>query len=109
MKVSEKLKNLRTLMQQQNIDAFVVYSADPHASEYLPEFWQERVWISGFTGSAGFAVITKDKAGVWTDSRYFVQAAEELQGSGFTLFKEGVEGTPIYTDWLLEELPKEQK
>lgn len=104
MTTREKLALLRTEMKSNNIGAFIVYSSDPHASEYLPEFWLERAWISGFTGSAGFAVITLDKAGIWTDSRYFVQATEELKDSGFDLFKEGVEGTPNYVDWLLKEL-----
>lgn len=109
MTTQDKLQQLRVLMKQSDIGAFVVYSADPHASEYLPTYWQERVWVSGFTGSAGFAVITKDKAGVWTDSRYFVQATEELQGSGFDLFKEGVEGTPNYIDWILTQVQEGQK
>lgn len=104
MKTQEKLSILRHQMQSENIDAFVVFSADPHLSEYPPKEWLERQWITGFTGSAGFAVITKDKAGLWTDSRYFVQAPIELKGSGIELFKDGVEGTPDYTDWLLSEL-----
>lgn len=106
MKTSDKLSLLRKQMQTENIDAFVVFSADPHLSEYLPKEWQERQWISGFTGSAGFVVITKDKAGLWTDSRYFVQAPIELEGSGIDLFKDGIEGTPDYTDWLLTQLPE---
>ncbi|ATA73911.1 Xaa-Pro aminopeptidase [Capnocytophaga sp. H4358] len=106
MKTSEKLLLLRKQMQTEGVDAFVVFSADPHLSEYLPKEWLERQWISGFTGSAGFVVITEDKAGLWTDSRYFVQAPIELEGSGIDLFKEGVEGTPDYTDWLLSELPE---
>lgn len=106
MNTSEKLSLLRKQMQTENVDAFVVFSADPHLSEYLPEEWLERAWLSGFTGSAGFVVITKDKAGLWTDSRYFVQAPIELKGSGIDLFKEGVEGTPDYADWLVSQLPK---
>lgn len=106
MNTSEKISALRNEMKNQNIDAFVVFSADPHMSEYLPKKWQERQWISGFTGSAGFVVFTKDKAGLWTDSRYFVQAPMELKGSGISLFKDGVEGTPSYTQWLLQELPE---
>ncbi|WP_392421026.1 aminopeptidase P family protein [Capnocytophaga canis] len=106
MKTSEKLLLLRKQMQTEGVDAFVVFSADPHLSEYLPKEWLERQWISGFTGSAGFVVITEDKAGLWTDSRYFVQAPIELEGSGIDLFKEGVEGTPDYADWLLSELPE---
>lgn len=97
---------LRQKMSENNIDAFIVYSADPHMSEYLPAEWQERSWLSGFTGSAGFVVITKDKAGLWTDGRYFVQAPEELQGSGIDLFKEGMDGTPNYIDWIISEIPE---
>ena len=97
---------LRQKMQENNIDAFIVYSADPHMSEYLPTEWQERTWLSGFTGSAGFVVITKDKAGLWTDGRYFVQAPVELQGSGIDLFKDGMVGTPDYIDWIISEIPE---
>lgn len=106
MKTVEKLSLLRKEMKAHQIDAFIVFSADPHLSEYLPKEWLERAWLSGFTGSAGFVVVTLNKAGVWTDSRYFVQAAIELKDSGITLFKEGVEGTPDYADWLLQELPE---
>ncbi|MDO5104642.1 aminopeptidase P family protein [Capnocytophaga sp.] len=106
MKTSEKITLLRKQMQTEGVDAFVIFSADPHLSEYLPEEWLERAWLSGFTGSAGFVVVTRDKAGLWTDSRYFVQAPIELKDSGITLFKEGVEGTPDYVDWLVSELPK---
>ncbi|MDO4880595.1 MAG: aminopeptidase P family protein [Capnocytophaga sp.] len=109
METREKVSLLREQMKANNLSAFIVYSADPHMSEYLPEYWLERAWISGFTGSAGFAVFTLDKAGVWTDSRYFVQAAAELNGTGIDLFKEGVEGTPNYIDWLLSELPEGTK
>lgn len=105
MTSSEKIRTLRQKMQENNIDAFIVYSADPHMSEYLPTEWQERTWLSGFTGSAGFVVITKDKAGLWTDGRYFVQAPVELQGSGIDLFKDGMEGTPNYIDWIISEIP----
>ncbi|MGV8916013.1 MAG: aminopeptidase P family protein [Kaistella sp.] len=106
MTSSEKIRTLRQKMQENNIDAFIVYSADPHMSEYLPTEWQERTWLSGFTGSAGFVVITNDKAGLWTDGRYFVQAPVELQGSGIDLFKDGMEGTPNYIDWIISEIPE---
>lgn len=106
MTVKEKLSLLRKEMENKGIDAFVVYSTDPHIGEYTPDHWRERQWISGFTGSVGTAVITKDKAGIWTDSRYFIQAALELKDSGFTLFKEGVFGTPTYENWLFDELSK---
>ena len=106
MTSSEKISALRQKMQDQNIDAFIVYSADPHMSEYLPNEWQERSWLSGFTGSAGFVVITKENAGLWTDGRYFVQAPIELKDSGIDLFKDGMEGTPNYIDWIISEIPK---
>lgn len=109
MTASEKVGALRQKMQEQNIDAFIVYSADPHMSEYLPNEWQERSWLSGFTGSAGFVVITKDKAGLWTDGRYFTQAPIELKGSGIDLFKDGTEGTPNYIDWIISEIPAKGK
>lgn len=109
MTSSEKIAALRQKMQDQNIDAFIVYSADPHMSEYLPAEWQERSWLSGFTGSAGFVVITKDKAGLWTDGRYFVQAPKELKGSGIDLFKDGIDGTPHYIDWIISEIPENGK
>ena len=107
MTSSEKIVALRQKMSENNIDAFIVYSADPHMSEYLPAEWQERTWLSGFTGSAGFVVITKDKAGLWTDGRYFVQAPIELKDSGIDLFKEGMDGTPNYIDWIISEIPEE--
>ncbi|SEG40569.1 Xaa-Pro aminopeptidase [Halpernia humi] len=107
MTSQEKVALLREKMAENNIDAFIVYSADPHMSEYLPKEWQERSWLSGFTGSAGFVVITKDKAGLWTDGRYFVQAPKELEGSGIDLFKDGMEGTPNYIDWIISEIPSD--
>jgi Xaa-Pro aminopeptidase len=109
MTSKEKVAALREEMQKNNVDAFIVYSADPHMSEYLPEEWQERAWLSGFLGSAGFVVVTKDKAGLWTDGRYFTQAAIELAGSGIDLFKDGMEGTPHYIDWIISEIPANGK
>jgi len=109
MTSKEKVAALREEMQKNNVDAFIVYSADPHMSEYLPEEWQERTWLSGFLGSAGFVVVTKDKAGLWTDGRYFTQAAIELEGSGIDLFKEGMEGTPDYISWIISEIPANGK
>lgn len=109
MTSKEKVAALREEMQKNNVDAFIVYSADPHMSEYLPEEWQERAWLSGFLGSAGFVVITKNKAGLWTDGRYFTQAPIELAGSGIDLFKDGMEGTPNYIDWIISEIPANGK
>jgi len=109
MTSKEKVAALREEMQKNNVDAFIVYSADPHMSEYLPEEWQERSWLSGFLGSAGFVVITKDKAGLWTDGRYYTQATIELDGSGIDLFKDGLEETPNYIDWIIYEIPANGK
>lgn len=106
MNISEKIAKLRNLMQERNIDAYIIYSADPHMSEYLPKEWQERKWISGFTGSAGFVVITQKQAALWTDGRYFVQAPQELKNTEFILMKDGVEGTPNYIDWIITQIPK---
>jgi len=101
----QKIDLLRKSMQNNGIDAFIVYSADPHMSEYLPKEWQERVWLSGFTGSAGLIVVTKNKAGLWTDGRYFTQAVIGLKGSRIDLFKDGLEQTPDYADWIISEIP----
>ena len=107
MTSSEKIAALHEQMALHKVDAFIIYSADPHMSEYLPDEWQERSWLSGFTGSAGLVVITQDKAGLWTDGRYFVQAPLELKGSGIDLFKDGMEGTPHYIDWIISEIPED--
>lgn len=109
MTSKEKVAALREEMQKNHVDAFIVYSADPHMSEYLPGEWQERAWLSGFLGSAGFVVVTKDKAGLWTDGRYFTQAPIELAGSGIDLFKDGMEDTPNYIDWIISEIPENGK
>ena len=100
MKTKEKVEALRQLMKAEGISAFITPSTDPHIGEYVPERWKSRRWISGFTGSAGTAVVTIDQAALWTDSRYFIQAAEQLAGSGFELMKEKIEGTPSITEWL---------
>jgi Xaa-Pro aminopeptidase len=91
-------------METAKLDAFIVPSTDAHLSEYPPKKWESRKWISGFTGSAGTAVVTRKRAGVWTDSRYFLQAEAELEGSGFDLFKMGQPGTPDMTDWVVEQV-----
>lgn len=97
---------LRKLMADKGISAFITPSTDPHSGEYVPKYWESRAWISGFTGSAGTAVVTSDKAALWTDSRYFLQAAEQIDGTDFVLMKDKVEGTPSVADWLGEVLPK---
>lgn len=105
MNTTEKEQILRTLMQREGISAFITPSTDPHSGEYVPERWKSRRWISGFTGSAGTAVVTTDKAALWTDSRYFIQAAEQLSGTDFVLMKEKIEGTPSIAEWLGSVLP----
>lgn len=106
--VTERVAALRQLMAEEGVDATMVPSGDPHRSEYVPECWQRRTWISGFTGSAGTAVITSDRAGLWTDSRYWLQAASELEGGPFTLFRQGQPGVPPPADWLASHLEKDQ-
>ncbi len=100
------VQQLRTLMRQEGIQAFITPSTDPHAGEYIPERWKSRRWISGFTGSAGTAVVTLDQAALWTDSRYFIQATEQLQGTDFQLMREKIEGTPTIAAWLGSVLPQ---
>ncbi|MDR0506880.1 MAG: aminopeptidase P family protein [Dysgonamonadaceae bacterium] len=104
MTVKERIQLLREVMKAQNVQACIIPSTDPHISEYTPEHWKTRKWISGFTGSAGTVVITSAKAGLWTDSRYFLQAADQLQDSGIELFKMGLPDTPSYSAWLANEL-----
>ena len=106
MKTSEKIFKLRELMEREGIDACFVPSCDAHLSEYVGEHWKSRRWITGFTGSAGTAVITADDAGLWTDGRYFIQAAKEIEGSGVRLFKMGEPGVPTCEEWLAEVLPQ---
>lgn len=107
MKTSEipaRLEAMRKFMEEKNLDAFIIPSTDAHLSEYPPKHWESRKWISGFTGSAGTAVVTKKSAGVWTDSRYFLQGATELKDTGFDLFKMGQPGTPDMTSWIIEQV-----
>lgn len=101
------LEALRDLMRSKHIDAVVIPGTDPHQSEYPSEHWKFRDYVSGFTGSNGTAVVTLDDAGLWTDSRYFLQAAEQLEGSGFTLHKENIPGEPTVLEWLGEVLDED--
>lgn len=98
--IQDRLAALREVMRRESIDAFIFPSTDPHNGEYVPAHWEGRKWISGFDGSAGTAVVTMDKAALWTDSRYFIAAEEQLQGTEFKLMKERVEGTPTISQWL---------
>ncbi len=104
--MKERVKALRRLMNKYGLDAYLVPSTDPHQDEYIPEFWQRRKFISGFKGSSGDAVITHSKAGLWTDSRYFLQAEQELDPQVFTLYKQCTPGVPTIKEWLAEELEK---
>ena len=109
MTTNEKLSALRKIMEREGLDAYIVSGTDPHNSEYLPAAWQQRAWISGFTGSFGTVVILKDDAGLWTDTRYFIQAEKQLQGTGISLHKLRIPGAVDYPEWLAATLPPESK
>ena len=98
--IKSKLAALRAEMETRQLSAFIVPSTDPHSGEYVPEHWESRKWISGFTGSAGTAVITLTDAGLWTDSRYFIQGEEQLAETGIRLFKDRLPETPSIGEWL---------
>ena len=98
--ICKRIEDLREVMRSEGIDAFIFPSTDPHNGEYVPEHWEGRKWISGFNGSAGTAVVTMAEAALWTDSRYFLAAEEQLRGTEFTLMKEKVDGTPTIIKWL---------
>ncbi len=100
MSAADHLFKLRSYMATLGVDAYVVTSSDPHLSEYLADHWKFRNWLSGFTGSAGTLVVTQEEAGLWTDSRYFLQAEQQLDDSGIELFRMGEKDTPAYEEWL---------
>jgi len=102
--INERVGRLRSWMKENGFTAFVFPSSDPHNSEYVADHWKSREWISGFSGSAGTAVVTLEHAALWTDSRYFIAAEKELNGTGFQLMKLRVEGTPSVSEWLASEL-----
>ena len=106
MKISERIEQLRVLMKEKNIDAYVVPTADFHQSEYVGEHFKARKFITGFSGSAGTAVITADEARLWTDGRYFIQAAKQIEGTGVELMKMGEPGFPTLTEYLADTLPE---
>lgn len=107
--VQERLKALREIMKEKKIDAYIIPSADFHQSEYVGDYFKAREYISGFTGSAGTVVVFEDEAGLWTDGRYFLQAENQLKGSGVDLFKMGEENVPTYEDYIYNKLKKGQK
>ena len=102
----DRVDALRHIMKENGVAAFITPSTDPHSGEYVPSHWESRAWISGFTGSAGTAVVTTDKAALWTDSRYFLQAEDQISGTGYVLMKDKIEGTPTVAQWLGETLPE---
>ena len=104
MTVREKITALRAAMQACDVSAYVVPGNDPHASEYMASHWFEMQWLSGFQGESGTVVVTMDRALLWTDSRYYLQAGIELDGSGIKLMRESDIDCPSIPDWLCEEL-----
>ena len=102
--ISEKISALRELMRREGLGAFIFPSTDPHNSEYVADHWKGREWISGFNGSAGTAVVTMTSAALWTDSRYFIAAAEQLKDTEFVLMKERIAGTPTIPEWIGTQL-----
>ena len=107
--IRNRLTALRKKMKMHQLSAFIIPSTDPHSGEYVPEHWETRKWISGFTGSAGTVVITLEDAGLWTDSRYFIQAEEQLEGTGIRLFKDRLPETPSISAWLGNVLKEGEK
>ena len=105
MDIPQKITKLRNTMESAGFHAFIITGGDPHGNEIPPEHWQSRKWISGFTGSAGTIVITRDNAGLWTDGRYWIQAAKQLAGTPITLFKTGESDIPAPEEWLARTLP----
>ncbi|MDX9748484.1 MAG: aminopeptidase P family protein [Paludibacter sp.] len=107
--IPQRLQILRNEMRKAGVAACIIPGTDPHASEYIADFWKEREWISGFDGSAGTAVVTTCEAGLWTDSRYFLQGSEQLKGTGFELMKMGLPETPDMLSWLAQVLKPGEK
>ena len=105
--INQRLESLREVMRREHLSAFIFPSTDAHQSEYVADHWQGRTWISGFNGSAGTAVVTMKSAALWTDSRYFLAAEEQLKGTKFQLMKLKIEGTPTISEWLAQELQGE--
>ncbi|MDD2799593.1 MAG: aminopeptidase P family protein [Bacteroidales bacterium] len=103
--IPQRIELLRKAMVKKGLEAYIVPSTDPHISEYIASRWKSREWISGFNGSAGTVVVTLEDAGLWTDSRYFLQAEQQLTGSGIDLFKQGLPETPDMLDWIVQNIP----
>ncbi|MGL5347233.1 MAG: aminopeptidase P family protein [Peptostreptococcaceae bacterium] len=105
--INKRIEILRNIMKEKNIYAYIIPSSDYHQSEYVGEYFKTREFMSGFTGSAGTLVVTQDEAGLWTDGRYFIQAENELKGSGIKLFKMGEEGVPTVETYIINKMPKD--
>ena len=103
MNINQRLEDLREVMRREHLSAFIFPSTDPHQGEYVPDHWKGREFISGFNGSAGTAVVTMTSAALWTDSRYFLAAAEQLKNTEFQLMKQKIEGTPTIAEWIGKE------
>jgi len=106
LEIKERIERLRVAMKKAEVDAYIIPSSDPHQGEYVAERWQSRQWISGFTGSAGTVVVTQKHLGLWTDSRYYLQAPEELQASDGSLHKMDGSRESWFVNWLIDQLPK---
>ena len=106
MTTMEKIETLRSAMRRHKVDGVYIPSSDPHRTEYLPAHWRARAWFSGFTGSAGTLCVTQEQAALWTDGRYFIQAARQLEGSGIQLMRMRQPGVPTVEDWLAGHLPQ---
>ena len=104
--INSRLESIRSLMQKEGINVYMVPNFDPHLSEYPPERWNTRKWTTGFTGSAGCAVISLTNAALWSDSRYFIQAEKELEGTNYTFFKDGLPDSVSIIDWVCEQAGK---
>ena len=102
--IVERLSLLREVMRREKLSAFIFPSTDAHNGEYVPDHWKSREWVSGFNGSAGTVVVTQNEAALWTDSRYFIAAEEQLLGTGIVLMKLKMPGTPTIPEWLGRKL-----
>ncbi len=108
MNINDKILSLREVMKQHGINAYIIPSSDPHMSEYVSEHWKSRQYFSGFTGSAGTLVVTEKESGLWTDGRYYIQAAKQIQGSEIQLMKMGQKDVPSYIEYLIQKLKSSQ-
>lgn len=103
--IQKRIEEIRGKMIENGMDCYIVPSFDAHQSEYVADHWKSREWVSGFTGSAGTVVVTREKAFLWTDGRYHIQAEAQLEGSGIELIRWGLQGVPTYTEWISKEMP----